>query len=381
MTERFDYGTSSVLQTIVETGRLIASEATWFDDAWNTQMNVLLPYIRSFFGGGDEYPAAATIFNQAVNDYMSLMHELATGSGRSAVRSARSLIEHAVNMGEVVGDNQLATRYMQHLVFTAEFSNEDTLGNDLLDKKDLRKQRRIKKQNAERAQSQISRLLKMYGKGFRRSWTNVDLRTRAERQGLLHLYPAYRQCSLVIHGASSGITGSIKDFSGRHVHRSGPILRLCPLAYISGVEAMLGIAQYCSEVRPDLGETLKHSVIEFRSHWAQYAADIANVDKKLWPSVKPEHATAILGIAANGTHRWFWYDPDYELVIPSFAPESLKDSVRASISKHTQEIVNDPERNLRKGTRFVPIIFDGTVVVKPKPGARTFPASVILRDD
>lgn len=378
MPERSNYGTRSVLQTIKQTGQLVLAEATWFDEAWDTHMSTLLPYVRSFLSGGDQYPAVATIFNQAINDYMSLMLELATGSGRSAVRSARSLIEHAVNLGEVIDNDEMAKRYLRHLAFVAEFGNENTLGTDLLDRKQTQRRRRIKQRYADQARASIVASIRSYGKTFRRSWTNVDLRTRADRLGLAHLYPAYRECSLVIHGASGGITGAVRDFSGRNVHRSGPILHLCPLAYITGVEAMLSTAKYCQRARPDLADSLTQSVSKFRLHWSKYIEDVANADRKLWPSEKPDHATAILAIAANGTHRWFWYDPDWNLAIPAYKPDHLSSELQASIDDRTREVVANPGELINKGSRFASIVFDGTVIVRPKPGARTLSASAIL---
>jgi len=54
---------------------------------------------------GDEHThtAGRLIFNQAVNDVLQLLNDLGSANGRTAIRTARSLIEHAINLRTVIG--------------------------------------------------------------------------------------------------------------------------------------------------------------------------------------------------------------------------------------------------------------------------------------
>ncbi len=52
------------------------------------------------------------LFNLAVNDFRDLLHDLDAGSGRLAMRAARAVIEHAINLHTVAASLADASRYL-----------------------------------------------------------------------------------------------------------------------------------------------------------------------------------------------------------------------------------------------------------------------------
>lgn len=362
----------------VDPGELIAEEAPWFGEAANTVMAASIPFVRSFFGESENYPALATIFNQGFSDLQGLLIELSHGNGRSAVRSARSLIEHAVNIRDIESSPSSAARYLDHLSFGLEFANDFELGLNLLKRGQREK---ISKQRAHalrKAQPELEATLKKYGSKFRSGWSDQNLRDRSSSFGLSHLYPAYRLTSLIIHGASGGILGLVRDIHGHRVHRTGVAVHLCPFAYIAGMEAAQEIAATAGRQRPDIdvGQFLD-ALAHLKALWPQYLEAANKVDKRIWPRTPPRHATAIVAVSRDGRRRWYWYDPETEVVIEANAP-SLTADQEQMVANLVATIINAPDQFIPNGLSFATVCFEETVVVTPKPEAPVLHATAVM---
>ncbi|PWV82666.1 hypothetical protein SAMN05421630_103446 [Prauserella marina] len=357
---------------------LLAEAAPWFGETANNVMTRSLPFVRSFFGEAENYPAVATIFNQGLSDLIGLLIELSHGNGRSAVRSARSLIEHAVNIRDVESTPGRAQRYLDHLGFGAKFANDFSLGLDLLTRSQKRKVTRQRAHTLKKASRELDKATEKYGKGFRRGWSEENLKDRCEKFNLLHLYPAYQLASLIIHGAPGGILGLVREIEGHRVHRTGIAIHLCPFAYIAGIEAAKEIASTVGRQRPDLDIQPQISALDtLRKRWPQYVEAANKVDKKIWPKSPPRHATAILAVTRSGGRRWYWFDPQTEIVIESNAP-NLTDEQEGRVSERVSSIVDSPENFFVNGRNFATVCLEETLIVTPNPDAPALPATAIM---
>ncbi|WP_410580331.1 DUF5677 domain-containing protein [Amycolatopsis sp. lyj-108] len=358
--------------------KLIDDEAPWFNDLSNEALVSASLFARSFFGEAEDYPAIATVYSQGFSDLMSLFEELRRGSGRSAVRSARSLIEHAVNIRDIESSPARAQRYMDHLAFGAQFANDFTLGINLLSRSRAKRIRSERAHALKKLRPKIQSALTQYGSRFRSTWSEKTLADRSGEFGLAHLYPAYRLASLVIHGAPGGALGLVKQIQGSTVHRTGSAIHLCPFAYISGIEAAEGIFTTAGRQRPDLDQTPFLDVLkELRSHWPAYLDAINKVDNRIWPKIPPRHVTAILAVSRNGSRRWYWHDPENEILIESTTP-NLTDEIESRILTLIDGIQSAPELVFTNGREYATISFAENIKVTPKQNAPILDSTTLM---
>jgi hypothetical protein len=341
------------------------------------------PFIYAFLKDGADYRAASIIFNQAASDYMSLINELAIGNGRSAVRTARSLIEHAVNLADVINDTDSAERYVAHLAFEAEYSAKFELGLDLLSDREQRKARSQTRHYLRKVAAQLQSSIAKYGSKFRLSWSEANLRDRAVKYNLDYLYPAYKLTSLVIHGASGGQLGLTKQIEFRRVVRTGPAIYLCPFAYIAGIKAMTEIMQQVSNLRKDLDAQVPLFLLgQLTNAWPEYLDAARKADKATWPTKAPLPPMAILAVAANGHHRWYWHSIDKQLIIEADPPK-LNESYQKMVDDVINEVKENPDRYTGSGRRFATALFLDHFPVTPRKNGKVMHDSTlnIRRDE
>lgn len=194
------------------------------------------------------------LFNLAVNDFRDLLEDLNSGAGRSAMRAARGVIEHAINLHAVTTSLREATRYMEHLDQGAALMMGLAPGESRLPRRRrsaylhaLRKVGRPAERRFELARDE-------HGSWFARGWSPTTLRVRAEQHGVAHLYDYYRLASLVTHGSAGGALGSVRDHpEGFRIFRTGPALELAPVAMWAGVAGYREVLAALGRVRDDLG--------------------------------------------------------------------------------------------------------------------------------
>lgn len=356
---------------------ILARHAPWFGYLAMSVLNAGRPFMREFTTNGDRYPAASIIFNQAMADQNGLMLELSSGNGRSAVRTARSLIEHAVNLADVIKDPAQAERYSDHLVFEAEFSEQFKLGLELLPRSERSKTEKQRKHRLQKVARKLAVSLQKYGKRFRMSWAEGNLKDRAEKYGLGHLYPAYRLCSLFTHGASGAELGLVKQIDGKRVMRAGPAVHLCSFAYIAGVYALEEVVKAAHDKRPDLdADPLLDAIADLKKAWPEFADAVKKADAEIWPGSSPPPPFAILAIAQNGMRRWYWHDPDVMLLIEA-DPPVLDQVQQENINRVVKDVLQHPDRFFSDGRRFATAaIID--VVVAPRRGSPMLHSAALL---
>jgi hypothetical protein len=348
---------------------------------FNNVMISCLPFVRQYYKAGAR-AAEDIILTQSMSDLNALMVELSDGSGRSASRTARTLVESAINRAYVISMPDAAERYVDHLdllpKLELEFVERQSWPTSSLAKRYLGAARHAFKKH----KSRINELLTAkYDSSFYRTWTPASLHDRARSVGLDSLYSAYRLLSQIAHGSSLAVVGLQRDIEGQRVVRTGPDLAACSAAYLAGMQAFLEIVRTVKLTRPNLDtgpvETTLGVALKF---WPEYNKAIRAVDRKIWPKQPPGHAVAILAISKSLSKRWYWYDPDMLALIEA-DPPILTGRLKKSIVDLEKKILENADQFFVGTTQYATVTI-AHVEVNPRPGARILPAtSILIRPD
>lgn len=252
------------------------------------------------------------VINQLVNDFLDLLYESLTGRGRPAMRAARSLYEHAINLATVSVDPSQAERFMQHVpAVEMQISRLDFSKLRVMDGKQLRRVRHRQKKSA--------RAAKPAATGAEGSWTKSNLRDRSALADLDGDYDFFRVASAVMHGSAGGTLGTFGQVeSGATLFRTGPALSICPLALAYGlyfVERALPFVEDEEAASLWLG-----FLQEVRSIWVDYSEVIASIDSHLWPPASP--LVVVARVLTTGNLQWWIHDRERGQV--ALAPEPTK---------------------------------------------------------
>jgi hypothetical protein len=180
--------------------------------------------------------ARSRIVNQAVNDYLDLLYEALRGRGRPAVRSARSLFDHLLNLRTIDGDPGEAQRYCDHAAIGDLLDLELNTPREEEFTGNARKQVRHRlRKLSRRIRPAAHAVLRKYPRSFPGRWSSKNMLERAKRHGLFHDYENdFRLLSDVAHGSAGGDVGHRVLIDDRSVVRTGPAVSACPLALRTG---------------------------------------------------------------------------------------------------------------------------------------------------
>ncbi|WP_433530314.1 DUF5677 domain-containing protein [Micromonospora sp. CA-263727] len=323
---------------------------------------------RSFYGATSN-TASLEVFSQAVNDFNDLLFDLCDARGRPATRTARALIEHLINLSDVVADTSLAERYLAHGALTPMIEAEAEVGIALLKGRERRTEEHRLRSQARRHRQKAAEAVAKYGSRFRRSWSEQNLYDRARLHGHEKFYDYYRLSSQVLHGASGGARESIREIDGRHVYRSGMALALLPHAYVEGVRAFKLILETMVLATPpvDAIEAVQ-ACNALLAAWPHYRRATLKVDRQLWPRTAPVGPYAVLAISRSRKQRWYCHDPELKLIIEAQPPDTdkLTDMQRKNVELLIASITDDM---FAEEDQWITIVLDG-VTVNPRPSAR-----------
>lgn len=345
---------------------------------FNDTMISIAPFMRGYYIAGAAR-ADEVIFTQSVSDLNSLFHELAGGHGRSASRTARTLIENAINMRWVLTNQGEAQRYVEQIDIAPKIELSLTETSIWPSNKVARRLRSKAAHEYKKAKTEVEAILAKHGPRFLRTWTDMTLVDRASRTNLSYLYEAYRALSQVTHGSSGAVLGLRRQIQGNTVVRTGPDLSACPLAYLAGVRAMQEILLDAQKTRPQLDAspttTSLESLIDF---WEEYRNGIIKIDNQVWPDESPMHAMAILAVSSTGARRWYWYDPTIFGLIEAYEPE-LDEDRESQIAIAVERILDD-KSSFFQGSQQYATIAVADLTVNPRPDRRLLPATALLID-
>lgn len=324
--------------------------------------------------------AAATVINQATNDFIDTLVDCSLGRGRSALRSARSLFELAITAKEIQASPDLARRYMDHRYVVAQIESQLTVEAEHLPKRErsavLHRRRKLARDTNEAYERAIQR----YGTGFNRQWSPDDLRTRARRYGLDEEYMFFQLASAVLHGSAGGTLGLLAEIKDRKVHRVGPALSLCPLALLYALRLYrILLDTYGEDIAGPVADDLRGAIRDLVKLWPKYRRAVLRLDRQLWPDAPPPPHLAILAFKGSGRYRrWYLHDVQAgrirEARPPSHINPEQKRAMQYLIRRASEEA--DP-------SELITLAMLG-VKVAPKPKTPWLPDSAILprrRDD
>lgn len=267
--------------------------------------------------------AQSRLVNHASNDLSELLQGSLYGTGRSMLRTARSLFESAVTareFGQLTGADVLdhAERYVAH----GDLASALPYGLTRMHR--FRSRGRGYAQREKRAWRAAGQAetngSNRWGSQWRTNWAGRKLRDRADDVNLLEDYDTfYRAASLPTHATSGGVIGTQRVIDGESVIRYGPALEACPLALVYGlayfemVLAEFGRQPFC--------DPLYKAIDDFKRHIRLYAELVAAVDEAIWPeegyipSLVP-----VVRVFPGLTAKWYVHDPVQNLVVEAHAP-------------------------------------------------------------
>lgn len=321
-------------------------------------------------------PAAHLICNQAVNDLIDLIGAAHQGAGRSAMRAARSLVEHAINLHTVLASEDDAQRYVDHLEQAPALLLDMAPGVELLTGTARRSYEYGLGKTGRPARRNFTEAVARYGSAFGRGWTPVNLHDRATRHGLADQYTFYKFASLVAHGSAGGTVGTRRPLNADVVtHRTGPALALAPIALWGGVRGYRSLLSAVEARKPDLpASEWGDALLAIDRVWPDYYAALSDLDAELWPDTPTQPPTAVFAYTQTGKERWYLHLPQAGVLIEADRP-SLNDAQAEACRRLVADAPNHPA--FTPNQRWVTATFWETAIT-PKPDGRVLPDTALL---
>jgi hypothetical protein len=338
-----------------------------------SQLNV---FARSYFPAAEHNHASATVANQAFNDFADLCYDLLACRGRPALRAARALFEHLVNYRDVSSSREAQQRYEAHHLVAAQVESDAAVGLNRLSGDEARAARHALQKLARDSKQEYDEAVARYGNTFKARWAKDNLRDRASRYNLEDEYNFYRLASMVLHGSAGGARGTLSAAYFAPVHRTGPALQLCPPAYLKGLSYFRMFVEHAGTILPSgISDRVIAALTEASMLWPEYRRTLARLDDRLWPKEAPVGPMAILAISRHNRRRWYYWDPDFDLVVRADppAPGALTSEQEDQLELLITRL---PPREERADDWYT-INLSG-IRVSPKANARWMPADLIL---
>jgi len=284
--------------------------------------NSFQPFVHQFIGSESVGEAEMTVVTQRVNDFLDLLFDVSCGRGRPALRTARSLFEHAITLKDVHKSQTEADRYVAHLVVANYWQSLLTLPEESLNGAALKSLVHERKRLGRDINKPLANATAQYGSAFKRQWSQATFRDRVSRQGLNDHWPFYALSSAILHGAAGGVIGLV-DFSRfeRPVHRTGPALELCPIAFLYGAEFFRLLLEECNSLLPGSAEAPLIALSDLQATWSDYRRVILKIDQGIWPDSSPIPLGTVLQVVPGGKRQWWLRDDANNRVARANAPK------------------------------------------------------------
>lgn len=321
--------------------------------------------------------ATKIIVSQAINDLLDLLAACQEGLGRSAIRTSRALVEHAINLHTVRGDAEHASRYSDHLHWGNVLIADLAPGADLLPKKQRGALRHRLAKRRRSSSAALETAIGKYGSAFRRSWASKNLSDRADEHDLKDLYKFYRFASLVTHGSAGGAIGGARlDDEYNRIFRTGQSIELAPIALWGGLRAYLQVLTAlndddagfnCDEYFGSFGPLMRE--------WPDFFTATDKIDKLMWPDGPVRGSSAVFVLRANGVRTWYLFAPSMNALLPAQAPPALEQWLESELDQLCEHQITSGA--LRRGGGSIAVEVKD-VIVSPDPSARAIPADAFL---
>lgn len=261
--------------------------------------------------------------SQAANEGIDLVMECLRGSGRPALKAARSLFELRLTTVDIVHDPTQLQRYEDHQWVVWKLNLDLESAKPARHRGDAHRRRKAERE----IRPEFDRVVASYGPAFRRSWRTESLADVARRLGMMRDYDFYRLASGVLHGSSGGVIGQfvIESVEGGDVpvHRTGLAIGLCPDAWRAGLRHLRGIVEESSSLLGAGGTEELLFAISALDHRSQDFEDfMIQFDREMWATVDRGTIDAIAVIDLRGHCRWFVRDTRRNVLREAVPPAS-----------------------------------------------------------
>lgn len=318
------------------------------------------------------------IFNLAVNDFRDLLNDLHEGSGRSAMRTARSLIEHAINMHTVIANLGNAQQYIEHLDQGPALALDLEVGVTRLGGAEKRAYLRALRKIGVPASRKFEAAVAERGPWFRRRWIQSSISDRADTHGLQDLYRLYKLASLVTHGSAGGSLGMIRDQGDLRTFRTGPALELAPVAMWAGVAAYRQLLAGLAEVRHDIGlRAYIAGLDDLDALWIDYFHALREIDAQLWPTAPVRPPKAVLAFTRTKKRRWYLHLPSHEILLRATDPV-LPDWLEEQIESAIERLIRTHPEQFTATQRWLTLTFEAQVSVTPDGTGHWIPDTALM---
>jgi hypothetical protein len=342
-------------------------------------MEAVWPYTHALIHNIDRSDpvqlARSRIVSQAVNDYFDLLYEALRGRGRPAVRSARSLFDHLLNLRTIDGDRGEAERYCDHAAIGDLLDLElNTPREEEFTGNARRQVRHQLRKLSRRMRPAADAVLRKYPRSFPGRWASKNMPERAKRHGLLHDYENdFRLLSAVAHGSAGGDVGHRVLIDDRSVVRTGPAVSACPLALRTGHRwfSML-VADSEKASGPDATAKLWEVLRTVDGILTQHRDACRAVDVGLLPDRAPANPP-LIRVETDGRWTWLLLDMERDRTIRA-QPVDLDPGVDQWLR---EKVAAMEDANPGRTKPIIVGILDDVHAV-PIPNARWQPASVSL---
>lgn len=325
---------------------LASAELNDFDTALRAAYQMQLRLVHGVSIRKDVHRSIRVLLNLAVGDLGDLIEDARRGSGRSATRAARTLIESAINMHTICDSAEDADRYLAHLDLGPILLATIAPGHDLLPRAARSAYLHRLRREAKLVEGPWAEAMERYGSGFKRSWHPRNLRDRATAAGREEIYESYRVASLVVHGSAAGASfGQLRvNTRDRLAFLTGRIPFLCPTALLLGIDAYLEVIKVVGASVPDVDISLAWDSLQVAAEsWPDYAKLVDRYMIDAWSLMKDAAPSQMTYAAFSRGDKRRWYARtsfDTSLLMHAYQPtltERKRDELEAVISAYRSD--------------------------------------------
>lgn len=261
---------------------------------------------------------------QAINDFSDLLADIAMGRGRPAMRCLRTVFESLITMKDITNPNSNDLQRYEDFFAVASYQEAIMeVGMSGLVGKRLRAERHRKHKEERKHKKAHDEAIAKWGKGFKHNWTNRTFRQRAAKHGFSEEYKIYRLASSIVHVSSGGMSGIEREYDELNVHRFGPNLIDCPLAFSEGLRLfetfIEGIANYTGVS----ADRVNQSLAKLKLLQVDYREYITRLDQSLWPKEPPFGHMVVRALLPNGERKWIIHDQTQQRIIECHPPKAV----------------------------------------------------------